>query len=184
MNELINCLKELTHLKAVYRGNIVNSRNESSADHSWSCMLIADVLIDYIDESLDRAHVLELLLYHDLVEIYAGDAKFNSPKQMGEKDEKEKAAFERITALIPDSSRYKDLLSEYEERKTREALFAKAVDCIDALISTLKHDGKTPADGFTEELIRNKYKPWVEKFEFIDKLFEEIMKLLNEQGKI
>ena len=85
MEQLVYCLCELELLKTIERGQRVGQRKESTAEHSWSCMLLADILIDFVPEPLSRPNVLECLLYHDLVEIYAGDAKFNNPDDMMQK---------------------------------------------------------------------------------------------------
>jgi len=168
MDQLVTCLKELERLKTVERGINIGARKESSAEHSWSCMLIADIILDSIGEPLDRLRIFEILLYHDVVEVYAGDAKFNNPEQVSQKKEKEEIAMEKVISLLPDSTRYEALMFEYETRQSREALFAKAIDCIDALVTNLNDDKKTSADGFTEELIRDKYEPHVKKFELLD----------------
>ena len=184
MNQLITCLKELERLKTVERGLNVGSRKESSAEHTWSCMLIADIILDYLDEPLDRLRVFEMLLYHDVVEVYAGDAKFNNPEQMRVKKEKEEVAMKKVISLLPDSTRYKSLMHEYETRLSRESQFAKAIDCIDACITNLNDPNKNNEDGFTEELIRNKYKPHVQKFDFTSSLFEMLMEKLKKEGKL
>lgn len=184
MEQLINSLSELEKLKLVERGLHVGSRKESTAEHSWSCMLIADVLLDYIEEPLDRLKVLEYLLYHDVVEVYAGDAKFNNPEEMKLKKEKEEQAFQKIISLLPDSSRYEKIITEYEYRETREAAFAKAIDCIDSCIRNLNDEHAGKQDGFTEALIREKYTPHVSEFPFINELFNMLMKKLKTAGKI
>lgn len=184
MDALLRALTELEKLKTVERGLNVGSRKESSAEHSWSCMLIADILIDYVDDPLDRAKVLELLLYHDLVEVYAGDAKFNNPEEMRLKHQKEQTSMEKINAILPNAQRYQTLMLEYENRASREAEFAKAVDCIDACIRNINDDKKNKDDGFDEALIRSKYTPHVSKFDVTLKLFEELMGILKEQDKV
>ena len=143
MQALIHCLKELEKLKTVDRGLQVGDRKESSAEHSWSCMLIADILLDQLDEPLDRLKVMEYLLYHDLVEVYAGDAKFNDPEAMKVKEEKEEKAMKQISSLLPSAVRYNRIMHEYEGRETREAEFAKAIDCIDSCIRNLNDDRAT-----------------------------------------
>ncbi len=184
MDQLIICLKELERLKTVERGLNVGSRKESSAEHSWSCMLIADIVLDYINEPLNRLRIFEILLYHDAVEVYAGDAKFNNPEQMKVKKEKEEVAMKKIISVLPDSTRYKSLMHEYETRLSRESQFAKAIDCIDACITNLNDDKKTNEDGFTEELIRKKYEPHIQKFDFINKLFEVLISKLKQEGRL
>lgn len=183
MEKIINCLLELEKLKLVERGLNVGDRKESSAEHSWSSMLIADILIDYVDEPLDRLKVLEFLLYHDVVEVYAGDAKFANAEEMKLKDQKEAESMKMILALMPKSTRFNNIIEEYELRETREAKYAKAIDCIDALIRKLNDDNKVEADGFTLELIHSKYKPHVSRFDFIDELFEELIRKLIEKNK-
>jgi len=179
MDRLIACLTELEKLKTVERGLDVGERKESTAEHSWSCMLIADILLEYIDEPLDRLKVLEYLLYHDLVEVYAGDAKFNNPDEMKHKEEKEAASIKKILSILPNPTRYSSIIEE-----TRESQFAKAVDCLDTCVRNLNNDKKSKTDGFTEELIRNKYLPHVSKFELTLELFEVMMGRLKQQGKL
>ncbi len=175
---LIEAISELEKLKTVERGLSVGSRKESSAEHSWSCMLIADILFDFLDEPLDRLKVFEYLLYHDVVEIYAGDAKFNNPEEMKVKKEKEEIAFKRIAAFIPNNQRFSRIIKEYESRETKEAQFAKAVDCIDSCIRNLNDNKSTNEDGFSEALIRKKYAPHVGKFQITERLFEALINKL------
>ncbi len=184
MEKLIVCLTELERLKTVERGLNVGNRKESSAEHSWSCMLIADVLLDFVDEPLDRLKVLEFLLYHDLVEVYAGDAKFNNPEEMRLKSKKEKASMKRIVSVLPRPERYEQIVEEYQSKASREAQFAKAIDCLDSCVRNLNDDNKSKSDGFTEDLIRNEYYPHVSKFELTRELFEFMMERLKQQNKL
>lgn len=184
MEKLIRCLLELEQLKTVERGLNVGDRKESTAEHSWSCMLIADILIDYVEEPIDRLKVFEFLLYHDVVEVYAGDAKFNNPEEMKWKHQKEAQAVEKILSLIPNPKRYGSIVSAYEKRTSKEAQFAKAIDCIDACIRSLNDDKRTKKDGFSEELIREKYIPHVSTFKITNDLFETLMVKLKLQDKL
>lgn len=183
-NEIIKTLTEFEKLKTVNRGTQVNGRKESTAEHSWSCIMIADILIDYIKEPLDRLKVIEYLIYHDIVEIYAGDAKFNNPEELRLKESKEKLALEKINGFLPKENRINKIIIDYEKRETREAEFAKAIDCLDACLRNLNDNSKTDEDGFTESLIRKKYSPHVSKFEITNELFETFMKELIIQKKL
>lgn len=184
VEKLIKALTELEKLKTVERGTQVNGRKESTAEHSWSCILIADILIDYIEEPLDRLKIIEYLIYHDIVEIYAGDAKFNDPVQMKLKHAKEAEAFEKIMSIIPNAERFSAILNSYEQRVTRESQFAKAVDCLDSCIRNLNDDSKTSSDGFTEKLIREKYLPHVSQFKVTLELYEILMEKLRTANKL
>ncbi|WP_435622895.1 HD domain-containing protein [Flagellimonas sp.] len=184
IEQLINSLTELEKLKTVERGLNVGNRKESSAEHSWSCLLIADLVIDCMNEPLDRLKVFEYLLYHDVVEVYAGDAKFNNPEEMKLKQEKEEKALEKISSFLPNSDRFQKIMNEYEHRKTRESEFAKAIDCIDSCIRNLNDENASNQDGFTESLIRAKYEPHVSKFTITKELFETLMEKLVELEKV
>lgn len=184
MDKLICILAELEKLKYVERGTSVKNRQESTAEHSWSAMMIADILIDFTNEPLDRLKVIEYLMYHDIAEIYAGDAKFNNPQEMLAKQQRESDALEKIKNFIPNAERFQRITSEYENRKTREAEFAKAIDCLDACIRNINDDTKTANDGFTEALIRKKYTPHVSKFNITHELFESCLKKLIDAKKL
>ena len=184
IEQLITSLTELEKLKTVERGLHVGNRKESSAEHSWSCLLIADVVIDHVNEPLDRLKVFEYLIYHDVVEVYAGDAKFNNPEELKFKQEREEKALKKIASFLPNSDRFQRIMSEYEHRKTRESEFAKAIDCIDSCIRNLNDEKASNADGFTERLIREKYQPHVSKFAVTQELFEKLMRKLVELKKV
>lgn len=184
MDKLIKTLTEFEKLKTVERGTSVGFRKESTAEHSWSCIMIADILLEHVEEPLDRLKVIEYLIYHDVVEIYAGDAKFNNPSELALKHEKEEAAFETIKTFLSSPNRFERIISEYEDKSNREAQFAKAVDCLDACIRNINDDGKNSEDGFTLELITTKYFPHVSKFPITLQLFEHFVNKLRESGKL
>ncbi|MGV6831423.1 MAG: HD domain-containing protein [bacterium] len=184
IEQLITSLAELEKLKTIERGLNVGDRKESTAEHSWSCMLIADLVIEYVNEPLDRLKVFEYLLYHDVVEVYAGDAKFNNPSEMKLKQEKEEKALKKISSFIPNSERFQRIMTEYEHRQTRESEFAKAIDCLDSCIRNLNDENASNKDGFTEVLIREKYEPYVSKFAITKALFETLMEKLVELEKV
>jgi putative hydrolases of HD superfamily len=184
MHKLLRCLTELEKLKLVERGLNVGIRKESSAEHSWSCMLIADIVLDLTEEPLCRLQVFEYLLYHDLAEVYAGDAKFNNPEEMRHKSHREAEAHKKIIQLHPFAERYKAIVTRYEQRLSREAQFAKAIDCIDACVRSLNDDTKHALDGFNERLIREKYAPHVGAFPSTSEIFELLMAELKRENKI
>ena len=47
--------------------------------------------------------MLEFLLYHDVVEVYAGDAKFNNPEEMRLKHQKEAKVDGKNSLIITES---------------------------------------------------------------------------------
>ena len=131
--ENINKLRKFYQLKNVERANTVSGRRESSAEHSWSCLILADYFLSSMKERLNRLKVYELLMYHDVVEIEAGDVCISKEKERKGKKEREKQAAHVLKEHMPAVLKHKfiDLFEEFEEGKTREAKFAKAIDALD-----------------------------------------------------
>lgn len=66
---------EIDKMTSVYRRTLLidGSRNENDAEHSWHIAVMAMLFAEYAIEKIDILHAVEMLLVHDLVEIYAGD---------------------------------------------------------------------------------------------------------------
>lgn len=173
-------------LKSIYRLNSVNSRHESAAEHSWSSLILADWILNELkDESkleIDRLKVYELLMYHDLVEVYAGDTSINSESKIANQKQREYNAFKRLIRELPNSmiAKYTSLYNEFEERKTLESRFAKAIEELDASLHEM--DYKKDWKGWTEEFMRNKKTRYYEEFPLIMKIFEEFLEYCNDNG--
>jgi putative hydrolase of HD superfamily len=121
---------EIDRLKSVYRRTYLvdGSRSENSAEHSWHLALLAMVLSEHANEDLDVFKVIKMVLIHDIVEIDAGDTYIYGD-QAG-KEERERAAAQRIFGLLPPDQEYefRALWEEFEEAQTPEARFASALD--------------------------------------------------------
>src|SRR3989338_790984 len=116
-------LRKFYQLKTVYRKNTVTGRKESSAEHSWSCLILADYFLSQMKEKLDRLKVYELLMYHDVVEIEAGDVCISDEEGRKDKNERELQAMHILTKQIPKvlKDKFVALFTEFEAGKTREA---------------------------------------------------------------
>ncbi len=175
--------KIINKLKSVYRFNSVDKRKESSAEHSWSCLILADFLMNKYDFKVNRLRVYELLMYHDLVELIVGDTPL-TPNSLEydslSKVEKEKIGAQELKSLLPKeiSQKYFDLFMEYEDCESRDAKFAKAIDKLDAGIHEL--DYKDDWKGWTEEFLRTKKQRYFEEFPELMKVFEDNIKYLKE----
>lgn len=75
-------------------------------------------------------------------------------------------------------SKYTSLYNEFEERKTLESRFAKAIEELDASLHEM--DYKKDWKGWTEEFMRNKKTKYYEEFPIIMNIFEEFLKYCNE----
>lgn len=180
--EEIHKLRIINKLKSVYRECSVENRKESSAEHSWSALIIADYFLSVINEKLDRLKVYELLMYHDLVEIESGNFEMAPGSDRSKKYEIEEIASKKLSSKLPEiiKNKFIKLFNEFEEQKTRESKFAKAIDYLDAEIHELDYieDWK----GWTEEHLRNKKEKYYAEFPELKEVFEKMISFLKKEG--
>ncbi len=121
-------------LKETRRANWIfsSARFESVAEHNWHTLLLAMLLADAAPEGVDHNHVRDLLIVHDLVEVYAGDTPIWDDAARATEAEREAAAGERLMALLPDDifPSFDPLWREYQAQQTPEARFARAIDSL------------------------------------------------------
>lgn len=174
--------KLVNKLKSVYRLNTVDKRKESSAEHTWSALVLADFMMDKYKLKLNRIKVYELLMYHDLAEIHTGDFPLSPEIKFGNKQKQELASAKKLKKELPKrmGEKYYKTFIEFEERKTIESKFARVVDVFDAQIHEIDH--KKDWKGWTKEfLISNKIK-YFEEFPKIKKDFLQLVEYLEEEG--
>lgn len=180
--EDVSKIRTMYKLKEVYRNAFVGKRHESSAEHTWSALVLADYLLTEHDFELDKGKVFELILYHDAVEIIAGDTPINDVEGRKVKEELEKKAIIELSNKIPKNmgKRVVSLFHEFEAKESREAKFAKMIDALDAII----HEMDYPEDwkGWTEKMVRGHYEKRFTEFVETKVLFEEIMDFLRTNG--
>jgi len=146
---IIDFIKKAEKLKTELRHSWTSNvdRQESVAEHTWSTSLLAMILFDEISIKVDQLHVLKMIIIHDLAEAVVGDVPaFEVSKRQDNKLENEKRAIREILSSL-DNKKIADeivaLWEEFEERKTPEAMLAKACDKFDVLLQHLNTDIKT-----------------------------------------
>ncbi len=132
LSKQISFILEIDKLKQIWRQTplLDNSRKENDAEHSWQLAMMALVLSEYASEKIDILSVTKMLLIHDIVEIDAGDNPAYSNSIDKEVYEKEIKAAKRLFGLLPKEigEEFFSLWQEFEEQKTINARFAKAID--------------------------------------------------------
>ncbi|MDO8581922.1 MAG: HD domain-containing protein [bacterium] len=182
MNE-INKFRIFNKLKSIYRINSVEDRKESTAEHTWSCLMLADFFLSEMkDKKIDRLKVYELLMYHDIVEIEAGDTPLHPDNTSTDKRERESKALATLQKQIPTvlSEKFGRLFNEFEAMQTIEARFAKAVDALDAEIHELNY--KKDWKGWTADFLVAKKSKLFHEFPKMKKVFESVLKYLIENN--
>jgi putative hydrolases of HD superfamily len=142
---------EADRLKTVLRQSRIldGSRRENSAEHSWHLALMAAVLGDHAPAGTDLGRVTTMLLIHDLVEIDAGDLfAYAGQLAQARQEEAERTAADRIFALLPgaQAAEFRALWDEFEERRTAEAKFARALDRLQPMLANYHLGGGTWQD--------------------------------------
>lgn len=143
----LNLITELEKLKSIQRKTTVkadNNRRENSAEHSWQVALSAYILSDFIDIEIDVNKVIQMLLIHDVVEIYAGDLfAFADSTQKAQQMQNEYNAIADLYKKFPSdkAKEIKSLWIEFEEGKTSEAKFALSVDRFLPFLQNINNQG-------------------------------------------
>lgn len=106
-------------------------RAETDTDHTVMLGIIACAFAERFEPHLDIGKVAQFALVHDLVEAYAGDTPtFGiSERNREEKEERERAAFERIDTEFRNTLPWiPETISKYESLATKEARYVKFLD--------------------------------------------------------
>ena len=163
----LDFLIEMDRLKGVLRRSPLadGSRVENSAEHSWHLALMAIVLSACADEPVDAAHVIRMLLVHDIVEIDAGDTYAYDAAGNRDKAAREQRAADRLFGLLPDdqAADLRALWDEFEARATPEARFANALDRLSPLLHNYLNDGRVWREhGVALDQVRQRMAPVAE----------------------
>lgn len=135
--QLAFCL-EIDKAKNFFRQTHLSNhgRNENDAEHSWHMALMAYLLREYSNGTVDIAKVMAMCLIHDIVEIDAGDTYAYDNGGLQTQNEREEAAKQRIFSILPEDQA-KDLMALFDEfnaYETAEAKFAHAMDNLQPLL--------------------------------------------------
>lgn len=161
----IQFILEADKLKTVIRNTLLTDRSrlENAAEHSWHAALTAVVLFNAADaDGMNLAHIVRMLLVHDLVEIDAGDTFCYSPEQCRTQMRREQKAAERIFGLLPEpqAEELRRLWQEFEAQQSPEARFANAVDRLQPLLQAIQTQGKTwRQNGIRKEQVIERMQP-------------------------
>ena len=120
-----------------------HGRRENDAEHAWHMAIMAYLLKDYANESVDIAKVMIMCLIHDIVEIDAGDTYAYDTEGLKTQKAREDAAKERIFSLLPEDQKKEltALFDEFEKYQTPESKFAHSLDNLQPLLLNNSNGG-------------------------------------------
>ncbi len=144
MKNIVNLLFEARILKEIQRSgySFLGVGKESIAEHSFMTAFIA-LMMSQMEPEIDGMKLISMCLLHDLHEARTGDLNYVN-KQYAKIDEKKATtdAFADVTF----GEKMKNLVSEFEEAKTKEAKLAKDADQLSFILElkSLSDIGATP----------------------------------------
>lgn len=120
-----------------------HGRRENDAEHAWHMAMMIYLLKEYSNEEIDVAKAMMMALIHDIVEIDAGDTYAYDAQGLESQKDREKCAAQRIFGMLPDDQRdeLRALFEEFEEARTPEARFARAMDNFQPLLLNNSNGG-------------------------------------------
>ncbi len=137
IGKIFDFLNIVSGLKKARRYGKYNIDADSSADHSWRLCLMSFVIADELKIDIDVMRAMKIAIVHDLPESITGDIPYMDVynghilKENKQKDEIQ--AMNKIVRTLPEriGKEIYDLWEDYDQAKSREALFIKALDKIE-----------------------------------------------------
>lgn len=133
LERVVNFIFETGTARRVFRSHrqFIKEADDSLAEHFFRTAVIGMILAEL--EGADKNKVVIMCLVHDFAEIRTGDASFINAVYRAERKKEEKKAFREQWSNLPGETEIINLISEYEERRTKEAIVAKDADRLDQI---------------------------------------------------
>lgn len=147
IEELIDFFVKTSSLKRTLRYSSCPEKiQESTAGHSWLMTFMVPILAEKFNLDVDVAHAMEIANVHDLPEYvldYDFDSYLVSTDVLKEEDKKrsEESVMLGIENDFDFGKRLYSLWREFEEQKTPEARFVKAIDKLESHIHIIERGG-------------------------------------------
>jgi len=154
MKDIVNFLFEVGILSKTPRSgfNFLGSGDQSVSEHINRVVFIGYTL-SMLDKSVDLLKVLQMCLFHDIAESRVSDLNYVHQKYV---EAKAGQAVEDLCKTLPFGDKVKEIVEEYEERKTKESLIAKDADNLEWIISLKEQfdTGNTRAKEWMDSAIK------------------------------
>lgn len=130
----------------------LGSGKQSVAEHINRAIFIGYVLA-FMNKKADLNKVLKMCLFHDFAEARVSDLNYVHQKYT---ERHEDRAIEDIVRTVPFGDDIKDILHEYEKRKSIESLLAKDSDSLELLLALKEQSdiGNSKANTWMPSLVK------------------------------
>ncbi len=112
--------------------NVSKERVESIAEHVYGTCILALSIDSEFKTDLDINKVTKMLVLHELGEVIIGDITPFDNITPEEKMKKEHEAMREVIGDLVNQEEFLSLLFEFDEKKTKEAIFAHHCDKLEA----------------------------------------------------
>lgn len=112
--------------------NVSKERIESIAEHVYGTCILALSIDSEFKTNLDINKVIKMLVLHELGEVIIGDITPFDNITPEEKMKKEHEAMREVIGDLVNQKEFLSLLFEFDEKKTKEAIFAHHCDKLEA----------------------------------------------------
>lgn len=140
ISDILTFLHRTKGLESVdrYKDSLSDKRN-TVAEHSWRLALMVLIIGTEAKVRIDVGRAMSIALLHDIAEVKTGDIdayqQIMAGKQLiDSKARAEEAAMREMTDDLPFGDWVYDFWREYEDQKTIEAKFVKALDKIEGFL--------------------------------------------------
>ncbi len=116
--------------------SIDRERIESVAEHIYGTCILAISIDSQFKLEIDLHKVIMMLVLHEIEEIRIGDLTPFDKQTQEERRALGKQAVEEVLNSLDKKVQYMELIEEFEEMKTKESLFAKMCDKLEADIQS------------------------------------------------
>lgn len=151
INDLLKFTALVDKMTLIQRRTLLvdGSRRENDAEHSWHIALMAMLFKDYAPEGTDIARAVQMCIVHDLVEIYAGDTFAYDAAGNEGKEEREKAAADKLFAQLPEhlGKEFRQLWEEFDAMDTPDSKYAASMDRLQPYLHNTLTEGHTWKEG-------------------------------------
>ncbi len=183
INDIFKFLRRVKKLETTnrYESSLKGGARNTVAEHSWHlAMMVMIIASEYkVDVNIERA--ISLALLHDIAEASTGDFDAYAQVALGnnfkeKKSELEKSVVEKMTDDISFGDKIYSLWKEYEDQKTIEAKFVKALDKIEGFL----HISEVGVEEYIQDDFHSNYADEaVKTFNETQKAFPELKEILD-----
>ena len=146
---------------------INKERLESVAEHIYGTLILAIGIDSEYKLRLDMYKVLKMLTLHELEEILMPDYTIRSNITAEQKMKEGKICVHKVTEGLVKQNEIEELLSEFNERKSKEAIFCYHIDKIECDFQAKIYD----LEGYMDfDKTREDLKYFKDKADKIDKI--------------